>query len=279
MVRSLLFGSLLTAAFSSAAQAADVPSVRHVMVVVFENANYDSVMAAPYFARFAGSGALATNLRAETHPSQGNYVALTSGDLHGVHSDANVDLDVRHIGDLLEEAGKTWKVYAENYPGNCFKGAFSGDYARKHNPFISYLNVQNDADRCAKIVDASELDQDKNAGTLPDFMFYVPNQKNDGHDTGVDYADRWFQRRFEPLLADPRFSDGTLTIATYDESSLLSATNQIYTALVGPMVQSGARYTARADHYSLLRTIELALGLGDLGGRDAAATPLSGIWK
>ena len=264
---------------SSAARGADVPSVKRVAIVVFENANYSDVVRTPFFSELAREGALATQFIAETHPSQGNYIALTAGDMHGVHNDSNVDLGVRHIGDLLEEAGKTWKVYAENYPGRCFTGAFSGDYARKHNPFISFTNVSHDAARCANIVDASELATDIEAGTLPDYLFYIPNQKNDGHDTGIAYADRWFSGKFKPLLQDRRFMDGMLLIATYDESGPLSAQNQIYTTLVGDMVRPGAQFTARADHYSLLRTIELALGLGDLGLRDASASPLTGIWK
>lgn len=261
------------------AHAADVPSVKRVAVVVFENANYADVVRAPFFAEFAREGALGTQFLAETHPSQGNYVALTAADLHGVQNDANVDLDVRHLGDLLEEAGKTWKVYAENYPGHCFLGASSGDYARKHNPFISFTNVSRDPARCAHIVEAAELGRDLAADSLPDFIFYIPNQKNDGHDTGVAFADRWFAGTFRPLLQDRRFMDGTLLVATYDESGPGGPRNQIYTALVGDMVRAGAQYTARADHYSLLRTVELALGLGDLGLNDASATPLTGIWK
>jgi hypothetical protein len=260
------------------ARAADVPTVKHVAIVIFENANYSDVVRTPFFAELATKGALATQFLAETHPSQGNYVAFTSGDLHGVRNDSNIDLNVRHIGDLLEEAGKTWKVYAENYPGNCYTGAFSGDYARKHNPFISFTSVSHDAARCANIVDAGQLDRDIAAGTLPDYLFYVPNQKNDGHDTGIAYADRWFAGKFRPLLADRRFMDGTLLIATYDESGP-SARNQIYTTLIGDMVRPGATYAAYADHYSLLKTVELALGLGDLGLSDATATPLSGIWQ
>lgn len=269
----------LAAAISFTAWAADVPHVKHVAVVIFENADYQDVLAESYFSAFARQGALATNLTAEVHPSQGNYIALTSGDTQGVRSDANVNLDARHIGDLLEAAGKTWKVYAENYPGRCFLGTSRGDYARKHVPFLSYKNIQSSPARCANIVEASELDRDLAANALPDLIFYVPNMKNDGHDTGVGYANDWFERRFGALMDDRRFMDGTLVIATYDEASRSDPRNQIFTALAGDMVKPGSRHTADADHYSLLKTIELALGVGDLGKRDRTATPLSGIWK
>ena len=270
---------ILVGLSSVQALAADVPAVTRVAVVVFENADYADVLRAPFFADLARRGALATHMLAETHPSQGNYIALTSGDLHGVRSDGNVDLAVRHIGDLLEEAGKTWKVYAENYPGNCFTRASSGNYVRKHNPFMSFTNVSRDPTRCANVVDASQLDRDVAAGALPDFIFYVPNLQNDGHNTDVTYADRWFNSRFSPLFQDPRFMDGLLFVATYDESSLHSPQNQIYTAFFGDMVQPGAQYTASSSHYAVLKTIELALGLGNLGLGDANAAPLTGIWR
>lgn len=270
---------LLAMGLSSLPVYADVvPSVRHVAIVMFENANYSDVVHTPFFAQLTRDGASATQFIAETHPSQGNYIALTAGDLHGVRDDSNVDLNVRHIGDLLEESGKTWKVYAENYPGHCFVGATSSDYARKHNPFISFTNVSGDPVRCGNIVEAAQFWRDIAAGTLPDYIFYVPNQRNDGHDTGIAYADHWFSTTFGPLLQDRRLMEGTLLIATYDESGI-SERNQIYTTFVGDMVRPGAQFTARADHYSLLKTVELALGLGDLGLNDSTATPITGIWR
>jgi hypothetical protein len=90
---------------------------KKVMIVVFENTDADQTARQPFFASFARSGVSFTNFYAETHPSQGNYVALISGDLHNVQNDDNVDIVAPHIGDLLEKAGKSWKVYAENYPG------------------------------------------------------------------------------------------------------------------------------------------------------------------
>lgn len=113
-----------------------------VIFVVFENTNYSDVIKQDFFAKLAVSGANFTNFMAITHPSQGNYVALTSGSLNGVKNDNNVDLNVYSVVDLLESKGLTWKVYAENYPGNCFIGNYSNGYVRKHNPFISYLNIQ-----------------------------------------------------------------------------------------------------------------------------------------
>ena len=259
------------------APAPGVPKLSKVMVIIFENADYQAALAQPFFKKLADGGALLSNLFAETHPSQPNYIALVAGDTLGVRNDAPVDLDARHLGDLLEEKGLSWKVYAEGYPGHCFAGATSGNYARKHVPFVSFRNVQDNPDRCARIVDASAFARDMAAGQLPDFSLYIPDIKNDGHDTGVAYADQWLARTFGPLLKDSRFTDGMTLILTFDEGSN-HGTNQIYGAIYGSAVKPQSTFSGRADHYSLLRTLELGFGLTDLGKQDAAATPITGIW-
>ena len=270
----LVFSSLsMPAAF-----AAGLP-FRKVMTVIFENADYGAVLSQPGFAKFARDGALLTNFIAEVHPSQGNYIALTAGDTYGVTSDNNVDLDVPHVGDLLEAKGKSWKIYLENYPGNCFAAPRSGTYVRKHNPFASFLNVTRNRARCnTHLVDARELDRDIAAGTVPDYSIYVPDLNNDGHDTGPAFANNWFSGAFGRRLQDSHFMQDLLVIATFDESSR-SGGQHIYTAFYGSGVRPGSQIATRYDHYSLLKTIEVALGLGDLGRNDRNATVIDGLWN
>ena len=138
-------------------------------------------------------------MTALARPSQPNYFALTAGNTYGVETNGNVSIDVRHIGNLLEERGMRWKVYAQGWPGRCFTGAAHGKYVRKHNLFISYKDVQN--------------------GTLPEFSFYVPDQNNNRHDTSIEFASRWLEAQFGPLLRDPKFMREMLFIVTFDEGS------------------------------------------------------------
>src|SRR4051812_39838314 len=67
-----------------------LPKPEHVVVAVFENKDAGSVTGgrAPFLASLADQGAAFTNAHGETHPSQPNYLALFSGDTHGVTSDA-----------------------------------------------------------------------------------------------------------------------------------------------------------------------------------------------
>lgn len=260
---------------SMPAKAAQDP--RHVLVVIFENTDYEKTINQPFFARLSNEGVNLTNMRAEIHPSQGNYIALTSGDSYGVNHDRNITLDVKHIGNLLEEHGKNWKVYAQDWPGDCFLGARSGRYVRKHVPFLSYKNVTSSPEQCSHIVDANELTRDIANNTLPEVAFYIPNLDNDAHDTSIEFADQWYQEFMGPLLKDPKFVDNLVLISTFDENGG-SPGNQIYTSLWGPTVKAGSEIDQLFDHYSLLRMIEDIFGLGQLTAKDRNAARITG-WQ
>jgi hypothetical protein len=252
------------------------------MIVVLENAGYDEALGQPFLRSLAAKGALLTHFSAEAHPSQPNYIALVSGSTHDVHSDDPGTLDARHVGDLLEAKGLAWKVYVESYPGDCFLGARFDNYVQKHVPFLSFRNVSTDPARCARIVDGSKLSVDIANGTLASYSLYIPDLRNDGHDTDVAYADRWLSAKFGPLLRDPRFINGMLFVVTFDEaahSPLLPSSNHIFTVLVGGGVDAGSRADDAYNHYSLLRLVEDQFGLGALGHKDAIAPVITGIWR
>lgn len=250
----------------------DVPALKKVFVVVFENTGYSATIVRPAFKAQAEKGALMTNLFALAHDSQPNYIAMIGGSLLGVSSNSNVDLGAKSIVDLLEAKGLSWKAYQENYPGNCFKGS-SGSYVRKHNPFISFTSISANPVRCAKIVNATQLDADLAADSLPNFSFYTPNLNNDGHDTSIYYADTFLGNLVKKL----ENQKDLLFIVTMDEDE--GGSNHIFTSLSGPMVRAGAKLDNPLNHYSVLRTIEDGFRLGTLELKDKEASPILGIWK
>ena len=260
------------------AESQNAPKFDKVMIVILENANYADAIAQPFMAMFAKVGALLSDFRALARPSLPNYIALTAGTVAGTTSNNPVTVRVRHIGDLLEARGKTWNVYAEGYPGNCFLGNQSGTYVRHHVPFLSFENIQSDPRRCARIVAASTLNGDAARGVLPDYSLYIPDQKNNGHDTTAAYADRWLERTFAPLRKNTAFTKGLLLVITYDEAGN-DPSNHIYTALAGESVRSGSVSTRPYNHYSLLRTVEDAFALGTIGKNDALASSITDVWK
>ena len=65
-----------------------IPSFDRVVVVVFENKEFDQVIGspdAPTFHSLARRYALMTNYRAVAHPSLPNYIAMVSGVNPGHH--------------------------------------------------------------------------------------------------------------------------------------------------------------------------------------------------
>ncbi len=260
------------------------PAAPKIMTVVLENTNYAAALRQPFLASLAKRGALLTHFTAIAHPSQPNYIALVAGSTYGVDSDANVTLDKPHVGDLVEAKGLQWKAYAEAYPGNCFLGAHARTYVRKHVPFLSFKNVQDNPERCARVVNASQLTSDVGDGKLPDYSLYIPDRNNDGHDTGVAYADRWLADTFGPRLQDQRFTHDLLFIVTFDEGKgdffgNLFGGNRVATIILGDSVRPGTVLAGDYNHYSLLRLAEDRLELGNLGQGDARAAAITGLGK
>jgi hypothetical protein len=107
---------------------------------------------------------------------------------------------------------------------------------------------------------------------------YIPNLKNDGHDTGVNFAGKWLSSHFGKILTQPNQLDDVLFIITFDESGG-SSSNQIYTLLIGSNIKAGQANNQALSHYSLLKLIEDEFGLGNLGRNDKTATAIQGIWK
>lgn len=278
LMLTLLLAAVPAFAAKTPKASSDAPSFKKVIIVVFENADPAEALAQPFFSQLAQKGARLSEYYAVGHPSQPNYIALVGGDTLGVDSDRTVTLEDTNLADLMEAAGKTWKLYAEDFPGDCSLRSTSGAYARKHAPLLSFKNVQDDPKRCARVVEGSAFFSDFAAGALPDYSLFVPNLDDDGHDTGVDAADQWFSRKFGPLLDDPKFGKDTLLVATFDEDDG-AGDNRVLTLLYGPGVTPGYVSGNRYDHYSLLRTVEDALGLGTLGRQDASAAPIAGVWK
>ena len=242
-----------------------VPARRHIWVVVFENHDDDAVYGradAPFFSQLAAQGASTEQYQAIGHPSQPNYVALVSGSTQGILDDGVHTIDAPSLFDQLETAGKTWHVAAENLPDGCFDGANAsggrdgdGTYARKHEPAITFQSISSDPVRCAHIGDLSTF----TAGAAD--VQRSPNLCHDMHDCPVADGDAWL-RTFAPrIMADPAFADGGLLAVTFDEGTHGDDDNDVATILVGPGVKSGFVSNVPHTHYSLLRTIQEAMGL------------------
>jgi phospholipase C len=133
---------------------------------------------------------------------------------------------------LLKSKCVTWKTYQESMPSSCYKLS-SGEYAVKHNPFVYFSDVTANSAYCnSHVVDFNALNNDIANNALPKCVFIMPNLKNDGQDTSVNYADKWL-KGFLPKLINSPSCLSSIIFVTYDEDDNNSA-NHIYTAAVGP---------------------------------------------
>ena len=238
----------------------------HVVWIVMENHAYGDVIGsseAPYETQLAKHCALATNFRAETHPSLPNYVAMTSGSTHGVSDDRPPPSHPLAGPSIFLQTGGDWRALQESMRSNCALTS-SGDYAVKHNPAAYFTNIRTS---CARL--------DVGLGTPPDlaakFTFVTPNLCNDTHDCSVSTGDRWLQKFMGEVFASRQYRAGrTAVFLTWDEDDSGHG-NHIATIVAAPAVRAGRTSSRAFDHYSMLRTTEQLLGLPFIG--NAARAP------
>ena len=267
------------AATPRATNSAGLPDFAHVYVIILENREYGDIVGektAPYLDSLIAKYGLATAFYGETHPSQPNYIALTSGGTQGVTSDGTYNLSAPNLFDQLEAAGRSWHVYEQDYPGGCFAGGLSsggvdgpgaaGEYARKHNPAISFTSISGDPARCAKITALAGFDP-----AAADFELIVPNQTNDMHSSWTSTGDAFLAKFVPSILGSPAFA-GSVLFITWDEGTTnANGGGHIATIVATPGMTPGYKFTATVNHYAILRTIEQAWGLPLLGEAASAA--------
>ena len=263
-------------AASPAPVRATVPAFSHIFEIVMENHEYSSVIGrpdAPYVNNLAATYGLATNYFAASHPSLPNYLALTAGSTFGIASDCTTCfVNATNIADQVESSGRSWKAYMEDMPTPCYMGASAGNYAMKHNPFLYYTDIRNNAARCAAhVVPFTQFGVDMSAGQLPNFVWITPNMCNDTHDCPVSTGDAWLGTVVPRIIGSAAFRNGGVLFITWDEGSSNASCcgdawgGHVATLVISPKSIAGARSSIAENHYSLLRTIEDGFGLVHLG--------------
>ena len=232
--------------------------------------------------------------------------------------------DVRSLPDQLEQAGFSWRGYMEDMGNDPRREAAScghpplgakdparraqpGDqYATKHNPFVYFHRVIDDAARCDRhVVNLKQLAADlANADSTPNFAFITPGLCHDGHDSpcvdgepgGLNSINSFLQQWVPQILASPAFQKDGLLIVTFDESSgaqsdssaccgeaaapnahLAGITGhgggRVGAVLLSPFIKPGTVSATPYNHYSLLRSVEDIYGLPYLGYAGAKTQP------
>jgi acid phosphatase len=237
-----------------------------------ENHSYSQIIgssSAPYINSLAKQGALFTNSHAISHPSEPNYMAFTGGSTFGLSSDACPFTTAKaNLGSELIAAGHSYSDYSESMPSPGYTGCTSGEYARKHNPAVSYTDLPATANQTFAQFPA-------NYANLPTVSLVDPNLLDDMHDGTIAQGDTWLKNNLSSYVTWA-MSNNSLLIITWDENDG-SAGSHIATIFVGANIKPGS-YSEKINHYNVLRTLEDAYGLGHLGA-SAKATPITDVFS
>jgi hypothetical protein len=222
------------------------------------------------------------------------------------------------IVDQLDSKSITWKAYMQGIPAVGSTDEYApvdtvdaGDggttqvarklYAQKHDPFMYFSKVRNDATRMQKIVPFTQLATDLGAASsTPGFVWISPDQCHDMHgvspdnanavgiptcgypSSGLDHGaitlgDDFLKSTVQAIMASPAWSEPSAIVIVWDEDdytgnsgccgSPVGADASVLGGAHVPAIvitSKNAKHQELADpvnHYSLLATIEEAWGL------------------
>jgi phospholipase C len=284
---------------STPSQAGDntgIPRYQHVFVIMMENHSFAETFnnpATPNINALANTYGLATDYFGVTHPSEPNYVASIGGNFFGIQDDAPYTthtINAPSVADQLEAAGLTWKTYQQSLPyagytGFTFPSSSIALYASKHNPFLNFASIQNNASELAKIVPDTQLEADLATGNVPNFGYIVPDQCHDMHGiTGVcsgsdptifSNGDAYVGATVTAITHADFWQRGNNAIViTWDEDDFESSNlgccdanpggGHVETIVIASHGPRHATDSTPFNHYSLLATIQQAFRLGCL---------------
>ena len=305
---AVAFGLLASQAAGVSAQnsRATLKNFQHVWVIMMENTGYSSLIGnanAPWINQATARFGFARNSYGVTHPSQANYVAITSGSTQGVPNDNDVTINATNIVDQIESHGKTWTDYQQALSLCATKldhACGNQLYERKHNPFVSYTDVQSSPARMARVVDLSQLDADLASGHVADYNFIAPDQCHDMHGRGaaatdpcsfsneqslIATGDAFLSGLVDKITSSSSWNGNSVIFITWDESDYpFGDVSGCCTAVPGgghvvTLTISHSAHEARVsdtpyNHYSILATIQDGWKLGCLGATcDRANVP------
>jgi phosphatidylinositol-3-phosphatase len=297
MYQRAAFCILLVAALTFPALArAQSHSVSHIYVIMEENTNYEDLVGntadAPYINSLIQTYGFAANYYGVTHPSLPNYVAATSGDFAGSHSDSPTQVfDTTNIVDQLEAKNLKWAAYMQSMPSTGFTGAASpatgsGLYVSKHDPFVLFKDVLASASRLQNVKPGDQLAADLAGGSAPNFIWISPDQCHDMHGVspssaaayGMDWCgypptnvtahaliragDQYLQQTINTIMTSKAWTSDSAIVVTWDENEFAGGNgSRGYSSATGccgsPTGDGGGRVPAIVISSTLTHTVSL----------------------
>jgi YVTN family beta-propeller protein len=271
-----------------------VPRYQHVFLFYFENEDFGSVFGntaqAPFLNSLVPQSSVLGSFFAEEHPSDANYLALAGGSAFGVpltdplEENSQYTIRARNIGDLIDARHQTWKAYLQSANGPC-DDTVHRYYWNDDEPMTYFADVRGRPAYCAAhLVPLPALRTDlASAATTPNFAWIAPDDCADMEGCGIQAGDKFLATELGAIMASPAWrTQRSLAIITFDEDSYdhEHPAQRVLTLMLGSAgVRPGYVSHTRYTHYSLLRTIEGALGLGTLTRNDLYAQPVNDVFS
>jgi phospholipase C len=289
---------------ASSTDRSSLKNFQHVFIIMMENTGYDSLIGnpnAPWINNAAATYGLAKTYYGVTHPSQPNYIAATSGSTNGVSDDNDITISVPNIVDQLEAKGKTWRAYMQSLSLCVTKldhACGNQLYERKHDPFVSYQDVQTSPARMANIVDLSQFSSDLASNNVPDYVWISPDQCNDMHGRAgpssdpcnfgnvqglIATGDAFLSSTVSAIMHSHAWTGNSVIFITWDESDFTGSGpfgfgdtsgccdspagdggGHVVTLTISHSDHSARTSSVAYNHYSMLATIEDGWKLGCL---------------
>jgi len=299
-----------------------VGELDHVFMVYMENKGYTDITGstkAPFLNSLIDAYGSATQYHGLTHPSLPNYYPVIGGTDFGLtYNCATPCIDAATtLVSNIEDAGKTWKGYAQSLQPGADPLVASGDYSPDQLPFPAFKSIANDPQALANVVPLEQMAEDlKSVDTAPNYAWFAANEDFNGEGP-IDFP--WGMLKFALSQLEPgnpynipaldQFLSETVPVVinsevwkdpsrksalvvTFDEdnnNTSLGFGNEgnrvVFVVIPSPgAVTAGMRSgsfnaTNHYNHYSLLRFIEDSLSLPTLTNNDKFAAPLNEFWE
>jgi hypothetical protein len=284
----------------------NVGTLDHVFLVYMENHGTNDIIGspnAPYINSLVNAYGYAQNYYALTHPSMPNYWPILGGSDFGFNYNcATKCVDAPNL--ITNNPNLTWAAYQDG------GGGYTNPQDR--TPFLAFTNLYDQAG--ANIFDISKLKTDLDTpgnvaqfnwvaadeatnmegpiNTLPGILNFALSQLTT-HQYNVAAGDQFVQQELSTIMNSETWKHSKSAILlTFDEDynniswGIGNEGNHVVTVVIpspdaiasGKMKGGAFVASDYYNHYSLQRTIELALGLSNVTKNDLYAQPMNEFW-
>jgi len=301
-----------------------VGALDHVFMVYLENKGYDDIVGstnAPFLNSLINAYGFADNYYALTHGSLPNYYPIVGGTDFGITYNCKTacidSIGTATLVSNIDDAGKTWRAYAQGLAPGASPLVSSGEYAADQTPFPAFTSIADDPAYAAAHI--RPLDQmavdlqsavtapnyawfsaDENfagegpVNTLEGLLKFAVNQVAPKHQYNVPALDQFLSETVPTIVNSAVWNDpneASVIVVTFDEDNnnlslgFGNEGNHVVTVVIPNQaaIDAGMRSgpfiaSNHLDHYSLLRMIEDSLGLPTLTNNDKYAAPMNEFW-